>query len=132
MSLTSQVRDRLLAHVPSVHSRIYPDVLPLESKLPAIVYQRIASTPFNTTDPEPPGLARTRIQFSCWARDYSGAQEIASALYGALGGWRDQSLPLRIDGAWVDMDMDDWEPDSQRFRRIVDVMVMHQVDSAGS
>lgn len=132
MTLTSQIRDRIVALVPNVEGRCFPDVLPLMAELPAVVYQRVSSVPYNTIEQGPPTLAATRVQFSCWADTSARAGQLAEALYGALGGWRDQSLPVRIDGALVVEDAEDRDADSMLYRRRVDVTFMHAVDSEGS
>lgn len=95
-----------------VGSRIYPLSRPQGDPLPAIVYQRIATTPLNSIN----GFSRldaVRIQFSCYAKTLLAAKELAEALRSAM----DADTALK---AICVMEMDDQDEGTRNFRTVVD------------
>lgn len=66
-----------------VSTRIYPLILPQDSALPAITYQRVSGGHINSTtgfsDQENP-----RIQIDSMATTYAGAKTLAAAVFSAM------------------------------------------------
>lgn len=116
----SQMRWILLAQpelAALVGERMYPQTLPQGATLPAVTYSLISGTTEGDSQ-DGPGVSRQRYQFDCWATTYSAATTLAKALTAAVSGTQ------RIGQAsFVDNEVDGYEAETQRFRRIVDVMV---------
>lgn len=89
-----------------IGTRFYPVRLPQDPTLPAITYQTIAGGE-GTTHEGASGLARTRVQFDCWASTKGQVLALAKALRDALAtvnpGWMGAE---RIN----DMDVPESEP----------------------
>lgn len=92
-----------------VATRLYPNILPQNPTLPAIVYQRIATTRVNSLS-GPSGLATPRFQFTCWATTYGGAKVVAEALRAALDGYTGAAGAYAISDAILEDDGDIYEP----------------------
>ncbi len=90
-----------------VGTRVYPMKAPQDVDLPYIVYQQISRTPENHAT----GTTQTnfqRIQVSCWAEDYDGAQALALAVRGD----EDPTSPTGLAG-WNDSNSDVWHLQSE-------------------
>ena len=90
MSLETGLRAALVADATTnalVSGRIYPEMMPQDTKYPAITYQRISTvrTQFLTGVDD---FTRVRIQVDCWDDSYSGVKSLASAVKSALDGKR--------------------------------------------
>lgn len=116
----SQMRTILLGQpglAALVGERMYPQTLPQGATLPAVTYSLISGTTEGDSQ-DGPGVSRRRYQFDCWGATYSDATAVATALTTAVSGTR------RIGQAsFVDNEVDGFEAETQRWRRIVDVMV---------
>jgi Protein of unknown function (DUF3168) len=66
-----------------VGDRIYPGVIPIGVRLPALVYQRIGSAPLAGLQ-GPPMLENPTIQINAWADTYTTAKLVARAVRVAL------------------------------------------------
>lgn len=93
-----------------VGTRLYPNVLPQRNlTLPAIVWQRIATTRVNSLS-GPSGLATPRFQFTCWAATYAAAQAVAEALRTALDGYTGAAGAYTVSDAILEDEGDMYEP----------------------
>lgn len=102
-----------------VSTRIYPLVLPQSVAYPAISYQRISNTgQMGTT-----ALRESRWQVNCWALTYTAAQALAVAVKNALEEYTATATAPRIKMALVVNELDDFDPEANIFRVIVDVML---------
>ena len=115
MALGKGIKAKLDAYV---DSRVYAMQLPEIPDFPAIVYQRISG-------PRAGVLWRPRYQLSCWARSYKDAEALAEQVTAALHGFHGD-----IDGThgviYVDENgLDDYEPDTGLYRRIVHIYLYH-------
>jgi hypothetical protein len=96
----------------AVSTRIYPLMLPQVSTLPAIVYQRISSTPTTSIDGDS-GLDSVRIQVSCWADTYGAAKGLAEKVRTAVNGATTlKSITL--------MESDDIDNETRKYRALID------------
>ncbi len=66
-----------------VSSRIYPVNLPKDAVVPAIVYTVDEITPIKSLTGES-GIDSGNIEISCWAKDYTTAHLLASAVRSAI------------------------------------------------
>lgn len=102
-----------------VSTRIYPLVLPQSVAYPAISYQRISNTgQMGTT-----ALRESRWQVNCWALTYTAAQALAVAVKNALEEYTATATAPRIKMVLVVNELDDFDPEANIFRVIVDVML---------
>lgn len=109
-----------------IGSRVHPGQLPQRSTLPALTYRRVTTLRVATRDGDGKAkLARPRFQFDCWAATYATAREVATQLIDALTALPQDSDP-RVDVALASNDFDDYEPDPERYRVILDAFVWHE------
>lgn len=108
-----------------VGDRIFPVRVKEGADLPAIAYQRISTFRTYTFDRKPDAdpWMRARIQFSCWARSALEARDVAEALNVALSGHTGDMEGLEVGSVDIELELDDYEPETGFFRRIVDAMV---------
>jgi hypothetical protein len=117
------------AHAPLVTfvaDRVFPRRLPQDAALPAIVYRRVGPTDRGLTQSGADGLADARFQFDVWSADPDEADAIASELVAAFHGYRGQMGDTVVGVSRVANDIDEDEPTTGLFRRIVDVLIQHQ------
>jgi hypothetical protein len=95
-------------------NNVYALVLPDNSSLPAITFQRISSTPVNDLSGHS-GLDQVRMQIDCWSRTYGGAKALAAQVRALMteAGFK----------ALLATDRDDYESDTQIYRSSTDYMV---------
>jgi len=92
--------------------RIYALVRPQGDPLPAVVWQRVATTPVNSLQGFS-GLDNVRLQFSHYAQTLLEAKQLAAAVSVALNG----AEGLKCTRT---MELDDQDPETKNFRVIVD------------
>lgn len=97
-----------------VAGRIYPVLMPQNIALPAITYQRIATTPENGLAGHL-GIDQVRMQVDSWSTKYSEVKDAAAAVRAALA-----LTPLF---ALCIMELDDYEPATQTYRVIQDYQI---------
>lgn len=106
-----------------IADRAYPLVLPQEPVLPAISYQRISDPPIRSQT----GISarNPRVRFNCWDRTYDGAVALEEALIAAL----DSRAfgPAEVKSIY-DGGLDDRDPDTGLFRRIVEFLMWRRAD----
>lgn len=103
-----------------ISDRAYPNVLPEQATLPAVVYSRISATREHNFGNGNPPVATARFQFDCFGSTYLSAVNVGEQVRKALMGLMTSGYDVIIDN-----DMDDWDPESKRYRRIVDVLITH-------
>ena len=96
--------------------------------LPAVTYQRISGRRVHAIGSSS-FLAAPRIQFTVWAATYAAAKgvadELRAALDGVQGSLNDYDDP---DAMWMGQlvnDIDDYEPETGRYRVISDLVITH-------
>lgn len=70
-----------------VSTRIYPNLIPETATLPAVAYQRVASTRQPAHDGST-GHARATLQVTCQAATYSAVKAVVAAIVAAFHGIR--------------------------------------------
>lgn len=109
-----------------IGTRIYPQILPQQGTLPAVVYQLISRTPASMRNAND-NLVQTRWQWSINARTYASAVAISTALKAALQSF--SSSDPRVDHLFLDNERDDTEPEfdeNNYYRRLLDVLIWHE------
>lgn len=122
MTLATELHQWLTIHPATsalVGERVYPIRLPQKATLPAIAYSRVSSPPTRTHSGRGT-LEHPRYQLDCWAATYLEAEALAAAVIQALDGQRWGNVSL------AENEIDDADPETGLFRRIVDVTIWHQ------
>lgn len=99
-----------------VGARIYPMTLPQGVTLPAIRYRVIDDVPVLSQSGNS-NLSQPRVQLTCCATTYAGAEAVARALRATLHG-----KTILGQAAWVAVDQDDFDPVTEQYLRYVDVL----------
>lgn len=124
------IRDRLV-HAPPVSSRIasriYPRVLPQTPTLPAVVYQRLTTTPTHSHDGAS-DLDMSRLQLDVWADTYAEAREAAIAIRTTLDGERGMWSGMWISAVLLDSADDFFEDATRMWRQRTDWRVWHATE----
>jgi hypothetical protein len=95
-----------------VAQRIYPLFRPQNDPLPAVVYQRLSTTPENSLLGFS-GLDLVRVQFSCYAKTVADAKSLATAVRSAL------NEATELKGICV-YEADEMDADTRNFRVFID------------
>lgn len=90
-----------------VSTRVYPLLVPQDTTLPAIAYQRI-SGPRDHTHSGASGLALARMQVSCLGNSYGQAKQVSEAVRAALDGLRGSLGAVSADAVFLDNERDEW------------------------
>ena len=112
------IRQRLLAS-PEVQALVGTRIFPVggrpdegpEAALPAITYQRVSNRRL-TSHEGSLGASQPLIQLSCWARTWSEARALATAVRRALDGWIDYSTDPPIQGVTIEDELDEYDADA--------------------
>lgn len=107
-----------------IGQRLYPIHIPQNPTLPAIAYQRI-STPRTYSHQGFSNRARPRIQLTLFALSYSACKDLAEKLRAVLAGYRGLWGTVNIFSTFVDNELDDYDTETQQYRRIIDLLVDH-------
>lgn len=136
MSLATATFELLSTEL-SVGTRVYPMTLPQGATLPAIIYQVISDNPeiTHSTAQDAPTYTgtlyhRTRIQFSIYADKYLTMESVYLELLQMLSGFRGVADDIEIQAALPDVTLDDYDPDTKKWRRIVDFILHYQTGGA--
>ena len=108
--------------------RIYPLLMPQNSTYPGIVYQKISGF-HQKSHQGSSGLARTRIQFTCWAKTYAESKNVAEQLRLALEGYRGMmggESGVNVHAGLLQNDLDHYEPEADAFNVVVDFFFWHK------
>lgn len=117
----------------SVGTRVYPWRLPKDVVLPAITFQIIpAAGPIrvhtDVHDGAPPVeslFMQTRMQWDVWGASYLETDTMAAELRHALHGFQGYMGDLYIGSVILDVDIDSYEEEVGKYRRIMDGMVRY-------
>lgn len=118
MSIESDLRTFLLAQAAVsnlIGTRMYPQQLPDNPTLPAVVYTRI-STRYELASGNVPAV-RARIQLDCWDDNQVTAWDVAEAIHQVA----DFASPTGIEAIFPEDEDDGFDTDAQLYRRRIDV-----------
>lgn len=102
-----------------VNGRVVPLFVPQDGAFPCVVYQKISGPRVHSLKGQS-GLARIRIQISCWALSFPEAKQVCEAVRLAIA--------KGIPGAEMNDGPDDYEPDTKRYRVDTDVFIWQKED----
>lgn len=101
-----------------VGQRVYPLVLPQNPTLPAIVYQEVQGTARAGADGDM-GQRESRFLVSWWASSFSAVKVGKGLMLGLLSGYSGGDIErIEVDGL-----RDDYDPETNRFRQQVELVV---------
>lgn len=108
-----------------VGARVYPAVLPEQQPLPAVVFHRISAVREHAFGLGDPPAASVRFQFDCWGDTYQESVLTSKQV-------RKAAIGMMADGydVIIDTELDDYDPESKRHRRHVDVLFTFVEDMA--
>lgn len=118
MSVGVLLRSALVA-TGAVSQRVYPVLLPQTPTYPAISYQGIDNIAQKGTS----DLKESRWQLDCWALTYAAAKSLAATVKIKLEEYHDMSQTPGILWARVVNELDDYDPEVNVYRVIVDVIL---------
>lgn len=115
-----------------IGERLYPNVAPQDAATPTLVYQLI-DTQHVASRSGSSNLARSLFQFTCAAETYAETKALADAVRGAWKDYRNQDiLDLRIDGALITNDLDEYSEAHATHVVRLDVAIWHSEDIVNS
>ena len=117
-----------------VSDRIYPLRLKEGTVLPAIAWQRISAQRTYTHDAfvDTAPWVRARVQIACWSNTALGAIEVGEAVMAALSGYTGDMEGEYIGSSTAELELDDYEPTTRLYRRLVDFFITYEEEPAGS
>lgn len=108
-----------------VSGRIYPQTLPQNVVLPAIVYSQISSVR-GSSHSGTSGFASCRFQVDIWATTYYQASTVANAVRTALDNYKGVMGSSNVGSAFLENELDGFDPETQSQRVIQDYMIWYQ------
>ena len=114
-----------------VADRVYPLLMPQNTQLPAITYQRISGASEQSMTGAS-GLAHPRIQLDCWGSTYKDVTVLREVLRQVLQGFRGQLGTIFINGVIYVNDQDFYEWETKTFRTSTDVKIWHNEDNTSN
>lgn len=108
-----------------VSTRIYPNELPQEPDLPAVVYHRITGARTETTGNDSQ-LAHPMFQLDAYAATYSAVKAVAEQLRLALQGYSGLWDATPVSAVRFLGDMDMIEPETGEHRVSIEIEVWHE------
>lgn len=125
MTLEEGLVTFLEAFSPAIaEGRIHPLVLPQNTDLPAVTFQRISGPRVRSLS-GPGGKARPRIQLDAWANTYTEAQALATQLRQALDGYKGLMGTVQVDNVSLATDWDRNDPNREIKGVSMDFMFSH-------
>jgi hypothetical protein len=110
-----------------VEDRIYPQILPQRSTLPAITYNQVSAVRVEDLS-GPAGKARRRISINCWAATDTGAEALADAVRQSLNGFHGWMRDTKIGSTRLDEEVYLFEQDAGTvgiYRVVQDFIIAH-------
>lgn len=117
-----------------VGDRIFPLRGPEGVQLSYIAWQRVGAQRLYTYDDfeDTSAWVRARIQFSCWAVSSIEAMRVGEAVLLALSGYDGDMAGQLVGSSFAVLEMDDYEPATRLYRRILDFSISYEDDLVGS
>lgn len=106
-------------------TRIYPLVIPQDSDLPAMAYQRISGMR-ELEHGGPSGFASGRFQVTCTAATYAAAVGLANAVRRGLEGYRGETGGVTVEACSTEGQYDGYNEMGDTFTVRVDFEVMYR------
>lgn len=113
-----------------VGTRVFPNIPPEGTILPAVSYRRISDQHLYTYDAFGVGEAWTsaRVQFDCWDQTMLGAIQVGEAIMAALSGYSGDMAGQLIGSSFAITEADFYEPQTKLHRRTMDFRIAFEDD----
>lgn len=111
-----------------VANRAYPTTTPQNAVKPYYIFQRVSTPQRAASLTGDSALEQSRYQFTVVANTALEADTIAEALKTALLGYKGTMGDRYVSGITLGGDIDDFEPTTQTYRRIVDFLLWHRAN----
>lgn len=119
-SIGSAIRSKLIADTlitSLAGTRVYPQKLPQNPTLPAVIYSIISDTP-NADVSGMAGLFNADIQIECYAETAQAAQDLSENVRLSLQSYRGTHLSVGINGIYFITEYDAFDDEISNYRRI--------------
>ena len=127
MAPETQLRTALIADAALsalVGARIYAGLIPQNSVMPAIAFERISTQPRDSAMGKDTGYVQATVQYTCIAENdahgagYDQAAAVAEALRHVVQRFRSAGPVLEV---FIDGELVTYEPDTLRHSRVLDI-----------
>lgn len=115
----------LESNVPALTGYIGPLPLPQNPTLPALTYTQISKIRTYTYEGEAE-LWTERVQLDVWTTTYEQATSVAGAITSALSGYKGAMWNVDVEAAFIDNEIDGYEPDTRRRRKLIDTRISYR------
>jgi len=122
VSIEAVLFERLKAGVPLVNNRVYGATAPQSVAKPYIVYHKLSPGREYSHDGFG-GLARPRIQVSCYGQNYDNVKDVAEEVIATLEAWPGVDS---VDAAFIESEIDLYESDTGLYHCAVDVFLWNR------
>ena len=107
-----------------VGTRVYPLTMPQNTTYPALTYQRVSERTIQSHQGTS-NFAYTRYRFMCWAKTFPAARQLASALKGAIIGYRGAMGARWAGSIRHDNELDNYDEQTKTFSVLSDFIIGH-------
>jgi len=127
MTLLEALAKFLDTNISALGSRIDPIRLRDKPTYPALTYQRLAPQ-FNPHLNSGSDLYRVPVQLTIWSKRFSETQMIGTQIIQVIEGYRGTLAgDVVAQGVVIDTDLDEYDPNTLTWQRIIDVAVWASV-----
>jgi hypothetical protein len=128
MSAHETLYQRMITHPglsALIGSRAYRPALPLQPTFPALTYEQISSRRVRSAS----GAVHVvdRFQVNCWSETPDDCDALADQVVDAFDHWMDDGGSVEIRRAATEGERDLYSGESERYRRMVDLIVARSV-----
>jgi len=108
-----------------IGTRVFPLRMPERSTFPAIAYTRISGAR-EASHSGTSNLANSRVQISCWDRNYLTAKQVAQAVVKAMHAYSGAMGSITVYAAFCEDETDSQDEGTNLHRVIVDFSIWHK------
>ena len=105
-----------------VADRIFPQIVPEGEAMPALTYTLAFGAPQNSLDGFTSDTTRYVVQLDCWGLTHEARMNLAIAVRNRLGTTASTIKQIVVTEFPI---FDDYEPDTKRFRRAIQIAAWH-------
>lgn len=106
-----------------VSTRVYPNLIPQNSTLPVVSYQRISTTRESAMGDDT-GVARARFQLDAFAATYLNVRAVAEQVRAALQRWTNSSGTV-VQDSFILGEQEFYEDETKRYRVSQDFEIIY-------
>ena len=113
-----------------VGTRIFPMVVPQDTTMPCITYQKISGN-WQVQISGPHNMSQERFQINCWATTYAGAKALAEAVRAEFSGYDTGNASVSVHIITLENETDTINENadvrgSRRYGRMMDFLVWYK------